>query len=841
MSFFNGAQPLVQGKFIYAGNEKLYLRGVTYGTFRLDESGNECHDPAVVERDFALMAAHGLTAVRTYTVPPRWLLDVAQQHGLYVMIGLPWEQHITFLDDKQRIKSIEQRVREGVRACAAHPALLCYAIGNEIPSPIVRWYGHRRIERFLKRLYHAAKEEDPGGLVTYVNYPSSEYLDLSFLDFVCFNVYLESQRNLAAYLARLQNLAGNRPLVMAEMGLDSRRNGEVEQANTLNWQIRTAFAAGCAGSFVFAWTDEWYRGGSAIDDWDFGITSRTRAPKPALTAVSNAYSDMPFSPGLSAPRISVVVCSYNGQRTLRDCLEGILKLDYPNFEVIVVNDGSTDLTASIVSEYGFKVITTSNEGLSNARNVGMMAATGEIIAYLDDDAHPDPQWLIYLAATFRTDEYAGVGGPNIAPVDDGPIADCIANAPGGPVHVLLSDSEAEHIPGCNMAFRKTCLQAVGGFDPQFRIAGDDVDICWQMQQRGWKLGFSPAAMVWHHRRNSVRAYLKQQKNYGKAEALLERKWPEKYNAPGHLTWAGRLYGAGIPHALSRYSRGRIYQGTWGSAPFQSIYQPAPGMWGTLTLMPEWYLVILALAVFSLLGSLWTPLLLALPFLLLAIGTLLVQAALSASHASFNTAPRSRIASMQLYTLTAMLHLLQPLARLYGRSLYGLVPWRLSGMPGLVSPWPHIATVWSEQWHDPLQRLQSIEKELRTLGVSVQRGSDYDNWDLEVCGGLFTHARMRMAVEEHGSGRQLARFRAWPRCSYGGLGLIFCFALLCFIAALNDSWIICAIFGAITILLFVRIFEEGARSMAMLLQAVKQREKGAGYQQVLEGDAVCGRL
>jgi GT2 family glycosyltransferase len=842
MSTTNCERPDVQGKFIFVGNEKLYLRGVTYGTFRLDESGNECYDPQVVERDFALMVAHGLNAVRTYTVPPRWLLDVAQQHGLYVMIGLPWEQHITFLDEKQRIRSIENKVREAVRACAGHSAILCYTIGNEIPSPIVRWYGHRRIERFLERLYHAVKDEDPAGLVTYVNYPSTEYLELPFLDFVSFNVYLESQQHLTAYLARLQNIAGNRPLLMAEMGLDSRRNGEAAQASTLDWQIRTAFAAGCAGSFVFAWTDEWYRGGSAIEDWDFGLTSRARAPKPALTTVSKAYRDVPFpsDPSLAYPRISVVVCSYNGQRTLRDCLEGMLKLDYPDFEIIVVNDGSTDLTASIASEYAVRVITTANQGLSKARNVGMMAATGEIIAYIDDDARPDPQWLTYLAYTFLNSEHAGVGGPNIAPADDGPIADCIANAPGGPIHVLLSDCEAEHIPGCNMAFRKACLQKVGGFDPQFRIAGDDVDICWRIQQCGWTLGFSPAAMVWHHRRNSIHAYLKQQKNYGKAEALLERKWPEKYNAPGHLTWAGRLYGAGVPRALSQYNRRRIYHGTWGSAPFQSIYQPAPGLWGTLTLMPEWYLIILAFAAFSLLGSVWRPLLLALPFLLLAIGALVAQASFSAAHSSFSTASRSRIASMKLYGLTTLLHLLQPLARLYGRSLYGLVPWRRRGTPGLVLPWPHIATIWSEQWHDPFQRLQSIEAELHALGVSVQRGNDYDNWDLEVRGGLFAHARMRMAVEEHGSGRQLARFRAWPRCSVGGLGLIFCLALLSIIAALNSTWGIFMIFGGITLLFVVRIFEECAKSMALLLRIVKQREKGASHQKVLDGDAVYGR-
>ena len=122
-------------------------------------------------------------------------------------------------------------------------------------------------------------------------------------------------------------------------------------------------------------------------------------------------------------------------------------LEYPDYEVIVVDDGSTDATAKIASEYDLHLIRTENYGLSSARNTGMEAATGEIVAYLDDDARPDPHWLAYLAAGFLSTEHAGIGGPNIAPPDDGTIADCVANAPGGPVHVLLSDQEAEHIPG----------------------------------------------------------------------------------------------------------------------------------------------------------------------------------------------------------------------------------------------------------------------------------------------------------------------------------------------------------------------------------------------------------
>src|SRR5438270_28821 len=143
---------------------------------------------------------------------------------------------------------------------------------------------------------------------------------------------------------------------------------------------------------------------------------------------------------------------------------------------------------------------------SPAVAAGIALASGEIVAFTDDDARPDPHWLQYLAVSLIDSEYAGVGGPSIAPPGDGLIAESVANAPGGPVHVLLSAREAEHIPGCNMAVRKTALDAAGGFDTRFRVAGDDVDMCWRLQQLGWRLGFSAAALVWHHRRGSVGRY-----------------------------------------------------------------------------------------------------------------------------------------------------------------------------------------------------------------------------------------------------------------------------------------------------------------------------------------------
>ena len=748
----------VSGKWLYAGSERVLVRGVTYGTFaHLD--GEPFPSPSRVEADFAQMAGAGVNAVRTYTVPPVWLLDLAHAAGLRVMVGLAWEQHVAFLDEPGMADSIEARVRAGVRSCAGHPAVLSYAVGNEIPTSIVRWLGARPTERFLERLCRAVRAEDPFALVSYVNYPSTEYLHLPFLDFVCFNVFLEGDAPFEAYVARLQNLAGDRPLVLTEIGLDSSRNGQDAQAAVLGRQLRTAYEVGAAGAFVFSWTDEWHRGGHEVDDWDFGLVDRARRPKPALPAVEEVFADPVAPPEAGWPAASVVVCSYNGERWMHGCLQALDALDYPDYEVIVVDDGSTDGTAAIAGEFGWaRLIRTENGGLSRARNVGLDAARGEIVAYLDDDARPEPSWLSHLVRALMDSSHAAVGGPNIAPGGDGLAADCVANAPGGPTHVLLSDGEAEHIPGCNMAFRAERLRAIGGFDPTFRVAGDDVDVCWRLQERGATIGFAPAAMVWHHRRPSLRAFLRQQFQYGKAEALLERKWPERYNRRGHVTWAGRVYGNSLAVTMNR-RRTRIQYGTWGQALFQSRQVAPPGPVSSSVRTPEFFLVLAGLAGLGSLGVLWSPLFLFLGLLAAGIGVTVLEACRAAAQARFTHVPRSNGLERRMRVITAGLHIAQPVARLGGRLRHGLAPWRRHAPATPELPRPRTDTLWSDRWRSASARLTGLEHALS--GTRTRRGGEYERWDLEIRGGLVGAARIRTTLEEHGGGQQLVRMRSWP--------------------------------------------------------------------------------
>jgi len=818
------ARPDVAGKFFRVGGQKQYVRGVTYGPFRPADDG-VAYDRARVENDFPRIVAAGANTVRLYTAPPEWLLDLAADHGLSVLAGTAWEQHVAFLDDARRARAIATRVARELDACAGHPALLAWTIGNEIPAPVARWHGAARVAHFLSRLYDAAKAADPGALVTYVNYPSTEYLELDFLDFVCFNVFLESPVSFERYLHRLQNIADERPLVLTEIGLDSGTHGERAQADSIYWQIRAAFHAGCAGAFVFAWTDEWHRGGHDVEDWQFGLTDRDRRPKPSLAAARSAFH-VPLVTPSPAPRVSVVVCSYNGAATLAETCDAATRLDYPDYEVILVDDGSTDRTPEIAREYGVRVISTENRGLSAARNTGLEAATGEIVAYLDDDAAPDPHWLQYLVQPFLETGCVAAGGPNIPVPGDGLVADAVAAAPGNPTHVLVSDQEAEHVPGCNAAFRADALREVGGFDDQFRVAGDDVDVCWRLQDRGGRIAFAPAAMVWHHRRSSIRAYLKQQHSYGRAEAMLERKWPERYTAGGHVTWRGRIYGGTAPKPAAGPLRWRVYHGVWGSAPFQSLYAPRRGELNTVLLMPEAYLAVGFITVLVALGAVWAPLFLLAPVLILAAGALAVGAISAVMGARFPTpglTTRGRIARQGV---TAFLQLAQPLLRLEGRMREGLTPWRRRGDRGRTLPIGRSLARWSEDWVDPNARVRSLETVLVDRGAVVRRGSDFDTWDLEVRGGTLAGARVWTLVEEHGEGRQLARYRCRPTWSRPALAFVALLAVLDVAAALDGAVAAAVILGLLTAALAVRVASEASSAMAAAVSAVDVAESRA---------------
>jgi hypothetical protein len=133
--------------------------------------------------------------------------------------------------------------------------------------------------------------------------------------------------------------------------------------------------------------------------------------------------------------------------------------------------------------------------------------------------------------------------------------------------------------------------------------------------------------------------------------------------------------------------------------------------------------------------------------------------------------------------------------------------------------PREFTLWSEQWCVPHEWLESFEVMLRELGAIVTRGGDYDYWDLQVRGGLFGVVRLHMTLEEHGGGRQLIRYRAWPRLRrLEASGIIVLFSLLSVGAALDRAWVPAVVLGTFALLFVLRIIRECAKAMSSVVRA-----------------------
>jgi GT2 family glycosyltransferase len=214
-----------------------------------------------------------------------------------------------------------------------------------------------------------------------------------------------------------------------------------------------------------------------------------------------------------APMVSVVVCVRDGERVLPACLASLEAVRHPRFEVIVCDDGSTDGTRAIAAQAQVRLLALEPGGLSRARNAGIAASQGSIVAFLDADAEATPRWLEHLWRAIDRTGAAGAGGPNVPVPGVGWQERVVSGAPGPAIPAVHADGACLLAVGCNMAFRRDALLAIGGFREELTSSGDDVDVCLRLAQHGHRLTYAPQAVVLHHRRDSIAAFLRQQRGY----------------------------------------------------------------------------------------------------------------------------------------------------------------------------------------------------------------------------------------------------------------------------------------------------------------------------------------
>ena len=785
----------VAGKFfrIAAAEDKeataadWWLNGVSYGPFPPNPSGEPYPPPERLDADLKMIGAMGFNTLRLYQPPTPALLEAASRYELRLLVTLSWTDHVDFLARSRERRAIVETVLKQVRSLADLPQVAAVLVGNEIEKGLVRWMGPRRVQHFLEELIAACRRAAPDLLFGYASYPSTEYLMPRTADFFAVNLYLETPEELSLYLRRLQHLAGNQPLLVAEFGLDVKRHGVERQAEVLRWQRRVVLEEGVAGSVWFAFTDEWERGGRLVTGWQFGLMDSARHPRPACALASTLPREL-LVPA-DTPLVSVIICTRNGSATLRPCLESLTRLRYPAYEVVVIDDGSTDAVPEIVRDFPqARYVRQEAAGLSLARNRGMQEARGQILAYTDDDCIAHPDWLLRLSRAFNSSpKVVAAGGPNIPPPPRNGIEAVVAAAPGAPAHVLVSDTEAEHLPGCNLAIRKEALERVGGFNPVFTAAGDDVDICWRLREAGGSLQFVAAAMVWHHRRFTVSAYLRQQRGYGRAEALLMKAHPAHFGPLGGARWRGCIYGAVPP--TSDPAEGAIYFGPLGNGLFQGIYRQASSYlleWGAGLLWPA--LAALALA-------LRQPQIAAM--LLLTAWFLAGVRRRRLPTPPFPLRPAQRL-------LLTLLCFLQPMVREAAR-VWGMIRLRARprGAPSAAvsevpppRPRPQKLTVpvrtvayWSETGADRHAWLAAFQKELEAIQLPARRDDGWRRFDYEAYPRDELSPAVLSVTEYHGEGRCLTRLRFLLRCTPGlVVSLLLLLALeTALVLSVNPQW------------------------------------------------------
>ena len=213
------------------------------------------------------------------------------------------------------------------------------------------------------------------------------------------------------------------------------------------------------------------------------------------------------------PKVSVVVPAYNAETTIGPLLDSLLRVDYPDFEVIVINDGSRDGTHDVVVRYPVRLVNQWNKGASAARDAGLRLASGEIVAYVDSDVTVTPDWLRNLVKPFADPSIAATTGHMIVMKNE----TCASWMRSLDIERRYSRrktfTRVAHGPNC--AFRRSILLEVGGFDPAWYHA-EDTEVSYRIWQKGYRIRYVPEAIVYHVADENWRTFLRKRYRDSKA-------------------------------------------------------------------------------------------------------------------------------------------------------------------------------------------------------------------------------------------------------------------------------------------------------------------------------------
>lgn len=230
------------------------------------------------------------------------------------------------------------------------------------------------------------------------------------------------------------------------------------------------------------------------------------------------------------PLVTVIIPVKNASATIQKCVDSVLQSDYKNFELIVVDDGSTDRTPELLARYtGITVLRAENRGPSAARNLALSRAQGAFVAFTDADCIVDCVWLGELLKGFNDDKVAGVGGIQKSPKDETVFGRRVqeffqsVELVTGYMQLGSRMRQTSHNPTCNVMYRRSAVAAANGFDESL-WPGEDVELDLRIKRKGYNLVFTPAAVVYHYRCQDLGGFLRMMFRYGLSIGILTRRY-----------------------------------------------------------------------------------------------------------------------------------------------------------------------------------------------------------------------------------------------------------------------------------------------------------------------------
>jgi GT2 family glycosyltransferase len=240
-------------------------------------------------------------------------------------------------------------------------------------------------------------------------------------------------------------------------------------------------------------------------------------------------SEMPGGASIDAKSASIIIPTFNGASRIGNCLDSLMKQTAGrNVEILVVDDGSTDRTASAVRGYpSVRLIPQANAGPASARNRGAVEAQGSILLFTDDDCVPTTDWLEAMLSPFKDPEVVGAKG--VYRTHQKSLAARFVQIEYEDKYRLMAGlSNIDFIDTYSAAFRRDRFLEMTGYDDSFPVAcAEDVELSYRMSARGWKMKFVPSAIVYHTHPDTLSRYLRKKYKFAFWRVLAVRKNPSK--------------------------------------------------------------------------------------------------------------------------------------------------------------------------------------------------------------------------------------------------------------------------------------------------------------------------